>query len=62
LLPFTEDAAKLFKKLRKQKVRISSTDLKIASMAAVYDATLLTRNLADYRKVPGLKFENWLSK
>lgn len=62
LLPFTDDAAKLFKKLRKKKVRISSTDLKIASIAVEYDATLLTRNLTDFEKVPGLKLENWLSK
>jgi len=34
-------------------------DLKIAAIVLARNATLLTRNLADFRKVPGLKVENW---
>jgi len=34
--------------------------LKIACIALVHDATLLTRNAADFAQVPGLRFENWL--
>lgn len=60
LLPFNQDAAAHFKQLRRQRTRISSTDLKIASIVLAYDATLLSRNLNDFSKVPGLKVENWL--
>ncbi|WP_395092089.1 hypothetical protein [Armatimonas sp.] len=34
-------------------------DLKIASIALSNQATLLTRNLRDYSKVPGLRCEDW---
>jgi predicted nucleic acid-binding protein len=36
-------------------------DLKIASIALVNDALLLTANSRDFEKVPGLQFENWLT-
>jgi len=35
-------------------------DLKIACICLAHDATLLTRNLADFKPVPGLRVENWL--
>ena len=35
-------------------------DLKIASIVLVHDATLLSRNLRDFRQVPGLRVEDWL--
>ncbi len=62
LLPFNQDAAAAFKRFRKQKIRISSTDLKIASVVLVHDATLLSRNVSDFEQVPGLRVENWLPK
>ena len=39
---------------------MSTSDMKIASIALVHDATLLTRNLHDFTKVPDLRVENWL--
>lgn len=47
-------------RLRKKRVRIDTQDLKIASIALVHDALLLTANLRDFQKVPGLRVENWL--
>ncbi len=35
-------------------------DLKIAAITLAHDALLLTRNIADFERVPGLRAENWL--
>lgn len=35
-------------------------DLKIAAICIAHDAMLLSRNLVDFEKVPGLRVENWL--
>lgn len=35
-------------------------DLRIASIVLANGATLLSRNLRDFDRVPGLRVENWL--
>jgi tRNA(fMet)-specific endonuclease VapC len=34
-------------------------DLKIATIVLTRDATLLSRNLSDFGKVPGLRIADW---
>ena len=58
-LPFDERAAAEFKRLKQSRVRIGTMDLKIAAIALANDATLLTRNLSDFGKVPDLTAEDW---
>jgi tRNA(fMet)-specific endonuclease VapC len=60
IVPFDEAAARQFEDLRKQKLRMGSMDLKIAATALVYNSLLLSANLADFERVPGLRVENWL--
>ncbi len=60
ILPFDEEAAEHFHRLRKEHPRSGTMDLKIAAICLAHDATLLTRNLADFDKIPGLRVENWL--
>ncbi len=60
ILPFDVAAADEFERQRRGKVRIGTMDLKIAAIALVHDALLLSANLSDFRQVPGLKVENWL--
>jgi len=48
-----------FRKLQASRVRIGTMDLRIAAIAIANDATLLTRNLSDFGKVPGLRAEDW---
>lgn len=57
---FDDPAAAKFEELRRAKVRIGTPDLKIASVAIVNNALLLTANRRDFEQVPGLRFENWL--
>lgn len=59
ILPYTDAAEDRFVALRRQKVRIATLDLRIASIAIVTGSTLLTGNLQDFRKVPGLLVEDW---
>lgn len=60
VLPWDEDAAERFDSLKSLRQQVGTQDLKIACICLVHDATLLTRNLADFKLVPGLKVENWL--
>lgn len=59
LIDYDADAASRFEQLRQARVRIGTMDLKIASVCLACDATLLTRNLSDFNKVPGLRAEDW---
>lgn len=60
IVAFDDRAADQFESLRRQRIRIGTMDLKIASIALVNDALLLTANERDFSLVPGLRFENWL--
>jgi tRNA(fMet)-specific endonuclease VapC len=59
ILPFESDAISTFQSLWLQRLRIGTMDLKIAAIALANDATLLTRNLVDFNKVPDLRAEDW---
>lgn len=59
ILPFDAKASAIFEDLRKQKVRVSTMDLRIATIALSHNLVLLTRNVRDFSKVPGLVTEDW---
>jgi tRNA(fMet)-specific endonuclease VapC len=59
LVDYDERAAAEFERLRQARVRIGTMDLKIAAIALANGATLLTRNLTDFRRVPNLRTEDW---
>lgn len=59
ILDFDDRAAAEFKDLKAAKVRIGTMDLRIAAIVLANAATLITRNLSDFRKVPGLRAEDW---
>jgi len=58
-IPFDISCERKFQELRKQKIRIGSQDLRIASTAIVHNLIVVTRNQRDFRHVPGLKLEDW---
>lgn len=59
VLKFDEAAAAEFQRLQRLRLRIGTMDLKIAAIASAHNATVLTRNLKDFSRVPGLRLEDW---
>ncbi len=59
VVDFDEDAAAVFNDLKANKVHIGRMDLKIAAIAISRKAILVTRNLSDFDRVPGLHAEDW---
>lgn len=59
VLEFDDIAAAEFERLKRARLRIGTMDLKIAAIALAHDATVLTRNLKDFSRVPNLRVEDW---
>ena len=60
ILPFDAATASQFEQLRLRKLRVGTADLRIAAIALSTGQLLLSRNLRDFERVPGLRVENWL--
>ncbi len=64
ILPFDLEAARVYGHIKAHLHRagqpLSEPDLRIASIAACNGLTLITGNEVHFRRVPGLKMENWL--
>jgi len=59
ILLFNEPAIARYVALRSLKLKVGSMDLRIAAIVLEVGATLITRNLRDFRQVPGLMVEDW---
>jgi tRNA(fMet)-specific endonuclease VapC len=59
IVPFHASSVQVFRGLQTTKIRISTTDLKIAASSIDRGALLLSRNARDFQRVPGLQFEDW---
>lgn len=59
VLDFDQRAASEFERLLRLRLRVGTMDLRIASVAFAHHALLLSKNLTDFRKVPGLLVEDW---
>ena len=57
----TFDAAVIlrFEQLRALKLNVGHNDLRIAAIALENNAIVVTRNIRDFERVPGLQVENW---
>ncbi len=60
LVTFSESAIRRYQLLLAMKLNIRAMDLRIAAIALEEEATVITRNLRDFERVPGLKCENWV--
>jgi tRNA(fMet)-specific endonuclease VapC len=59
ILTYDEKAMQRFEQLRKQKIKIGRTDLRIAATVLEHGATLVTENMRDFKQGPGLKIVSW---
>lgn len=59
VLPFSPAAAATLQRLRDQRIRIGTQDLRIAAIVLSTGGTLVTSNRRDFGKVPGLLVEDW---
>lgn len=59
-LPADHQYATLRHRLTRQGTPIGPNDLLIAAHAIASDLTVVTANVGEFSRVPGLKVENWL--
>jgi tRNA(fMet)-specific endonuclease VapC len=64
ILNFDLDAENYYNRLRQNNRNLAKKklekDLRIASIALVQNATVVTRNYKDFSQVPNLQIENWV--
>jgi tRNA(fMet)-specific endonuclease VapC len=62
-LPFDDNAAEVFARVRfhleSQGMPIGPYDLQIAAIGLVHRLTVVTHNVAEFSRVPGLTVEDW---
>lgn len=62
-LPFDDSCAEVYSRIRasleKAGTPISSNDIQIASIALVNDLILVTHNVREFKRIEGLKIEDW---
>lgn len=59
IINFDTIADNYYLELQRQKIRIGTQDLRIASIALSCNAVVVTRNQKDFAKVPNLILEDW---
>jgi tRNA(fMet)-specific endonuclease VapC len=59
VLEFDGQAAQEFQRFKKLYPRLGTMDLKIAAIALINQAVLLTRNGSDFGQIAGLQIEDW---
>jgi tRNA(fMet)-specific endonuclease VapC len=59
ILPYTESAIERVAQWKKLHLHVRLADLRIAAIALENGATVVTRNLCDFGRVPGLSVEDW---
>lgn len=65
VLDFDAECAERFGRVRgdllRKGISVATLDLMIASVALVHDLTPVTNNTIDFRFVPGLRTQDWLT-
>jgi len=59
ILDFQEAAIERYETLQRLRLEVRKMDLQIAATALEHGGTLVTRNVRDFKHVPGLRIEDW---
>jgi tRNA(fMet)-specific endonuclease VapC len=59
ILSFTEPAIGRYRLLKTLKLNAGAYDLRIAAIALDYTAIVVTRNVRDFSRIPGVQVEDW---
>jgi tRNA(fMet)-specific endonuclease VapC len=59
VVPFDAPVVARFDLLRRQRLKVGTMDLRIAATALHHQLTIVTRNLKDFQRIPGLLIEDW---
>lgn len=59
VLDFDQESGNYYTELKRQKIKIGTQDLKIASIVLSQQGILVTRNRKDFEKIPNLLIEDW---
>lgn len=59
IVDFDEPAIRRYEELKRLKIKVRKMDLRIAATVLDRDGVLVTRNVRDFRQVPGLQIEDW---
>jgi tRNA(fMet)-specific endonuclease VapC len=59
ILPYTEQAIARVAQLKAIRLNVRVMDLRIAAITLEHGGIVVTRNLRDFQRVPGLNVENW---
>jgi tRNA(fMet)-specific endonuclease VapC len=62
VIAFEIQTIRRYQELAKLKLNVRKMDLRIAATVLEFNATLVTRNLRDFKLVPGLNLIDWSSK
>jgi tRNA(fMet)-specific endonuclease VapC len=60
VVSFSAAAVRRYADLKRLRLNVGANDLKIAAIALEAGAVVVTRNTADFRRVPGLRLDNWV--
>lgn len=59
VIDFDREAQAIFRRLRTERIRIGTQDLRIAAIALSRSAILVTRNRRDFGAIASLSLEDW---
>jgi tRNA(fMet)-specific endonuclease VapC len=59
ILDFDEAAIQRYEQLKRLRLKIGKMDLQIAATALQFGGTVVTRNIRDFKAIPGLTVQDW---